>query len=89
MTLLQLFAFLYGHPELTIGLGVIFVATLWTIESVLAGIITMPLRLAKERTKQLTLQLELGKTRQAKPKPASITEHDYEVGYQQQAMEQS
>lgn len=85
MTLLQLLTFLYNHGELTFFLGILFLATLWAIERIITQIINRPLQLEEERTKQLTLQLE--QERQAKPKPATIAEYDYESGYQQ-AMEQ-
>lgn len=85
MTLLQL---LFTNGELTVFLGIIFIVALWAVERVVTTLINTPLELEKERTQQLTLQLELEKTRQGKPKQASIAEYDYEQGYQQQLMEQ-
>jgi hypothetical protein len=88
MTLLQLLAFLYDHPELTLGFGFLFILVLLALKALLMDLINMIIQLAKERTKQLTLQVELEKMRQAKPKQAVTTGYDYEQGYQQQVMEQ-
>jgi len=92
MTLLQLLTFLYYHAELTVWLGLLFLAILYVLERVITNIITMPATLAKEKTKQLTTQLttqlEIEKLRQSKPKQdMTPPESTYDQGYQTQVME--
>lgn len=83
MTLLQLLTFLYYHAELTAWLGFLFLALLYALERIISRLIALSITLAREKTKQLTTQLEIEMLRPSKPKQeVMIPDGLYDQGYQ-------